>query len=164
MYIIKPFIGSLFVCVALILSACIENFEKVILPNGSDLSNKKISEIVDDYSLVFHQYEGFKGVYNDTLLSSFVVISESELSDILSEDEIHKIEKSKVKGVIFDKIPDTLISMDDLIKKLKICYKINEVKSISSNEKILLKDNEDICKVKFVPYGIPGFIISIGKE
>lgn len=127
-----------------------------------------IESIID---LNYVQYQGFKGSINDSILSNFTVQINNQFEkngvDFLNSEQIRKIKDSNVTGILFDKIPDSILIFDKVVDY--ICYKypnlhkkkiINNLSNGTDKEIIFLNDMEtEIIRVQHFQFGISGTFV-----
>ena len=140
--------------------SCGQYADPVILPDGTNLANKRIRDLKKKYNLVFFQYEGFKGMTSNSHLITFLIIAQHPPSDILSSAEIAMMEDEYVKGIVFfETVPQEMISFNDFVVLVQNEYDAHEVRYLSSNEAVIMKNKMKMCAVKYVAH-VPGYMVT----
>jgi hypothetical protein len=142
-----------------LLYSCSGSLEKeVLLPNGTNISGSRIRDIEKQYDLQYFQYEGFKGITDDTILRNFVIVTNKQPGDIISDNEIEKLKDDVVTGIVFDKIPESTITFDSLISYVGRVYNVDSVHR-GTDSAVFIRNGNPICLVTFFNFGIPGYIV-----
>jgi hypothetical protein len=69
------------------------------------------------------------------------------------------LENEVIQGITFEKIPDSTITFNNLTEQVKNAYGADEIKHISESEVIILKNKIIICSIKYIPHGVPGYVV-----
>ncbi|MCD4680189.1 MAG: hypothetical protein K8S00_07360 [Bacteroidales bacterium] len=149
-----------------LLISCGSNGTSVIeLPNGDLITEgKTINDLKNKYSVVYKQYEGFVGNYNDTVLGDFNLLFKNYQnkvgSDVLSKKSILNLENEEVTGISFGKIPTTQISISALVDYLKKNYANAVEEKMDEAIKIIdSRTGKTICIVNYIKLGVPGCFV-----
>jgi len=175
----KSYYHKLFCLLILLpfLYSCKSNLQTktVLLPNQRTIQLTTIQAFNRDIPLDYHQYEGFKGELKGAYLNSFVLVFENpkvELmveQSILTQAEIDQLYQEEIKAILFDKIPDEVISFPQLLDYLKATYKNTVAKNIQEradfiDQEVQLIDRNNgrvVCTIQYVKLGISGSFVRL---
>jgi hypothetical protein len=145
----------------------------MLLPNGELLKCNTVIELDSLYNLTYQHYQGFTGVMEDETLNEFTVLIKDQANkvgrDVASDDYIETLKKERVLGLKFNKVPDSIMSYDDVLKYVsehypklsKIEVKSNLEAGIDKEINYTNKSKEVIVTVQYSKLGISGSFVVV---
>lgn len=152
-------IAARLILLIFIISSCERPSRKdILLPDGFNIAGLSIKTIEQRYSLLYSQYEGFKGTTEDSVLRNFIIITDASTDYVLSDSEIEQLKDEPVTGVMFEKISQSSFSFDSLIGYVMRVYMADSV-NMRNDSAILMKNGNQVCSIGFYDFGKPGYVV-----
>ncbi len=164
---------DLLVYIVILMSGCnSETLDSCLeLPNGEMLKCSTISDLDSIYSLKYEHYQGFTGEVDGEVLNDFTVLIEDQASkigrDVASNEYIESLKRTPVTGLRFHKIPDSIMSYDEVLDYVSKCYpdlnreirKGNLKTGIDEEVGFVDLDNNSIVIAQYSKLGISGSFV-----
>lgn len=141
----------------------------LVMPDGNIEKTASINDFGSKYNLSYEDYQGFVGNLDGEVLQKFTILIEKQSQkvgrDVASEKHIEQLKEEKVVGIRFDKIPNTKMSFDEVIKYITSLYPHLSTKSTQNNEigidaeVSFVGENGTIVKVQNSNFGVPGTFV-----
>lgn len=148
----------------------------ITFPDGDVLECSSVNELEKSLNcgLLYEQYQGFTGkIKSDSILSRFTILfaNHSRLVgfDIVSDSYIKGIKNKPIESVMFDKIPESVMSFKDVLNYVSKKYPLlmaEETKNtlkvgVDKELKFKNEDGETILRVQYSALGIKGSIVTL---
>ncbi len=175
-YLYSIWLFSLCTAVLIFIAGCNngQKYHSFMMPNQEILNFASLNDLSKSFNMKFHQYQGFKVKYNDTVLKEYTFVFNKHWEkvgiDILSDGKIEKLKSEQVIEIKFDKIPTSRMTEVRLLKYLKNKYpntkviENNENLEESVDKEFILVSSETgefVCKIDYMKCGIPGYFVRV---
>lgn len=173
---------SIFICIAVLFMLSFSSSSKtipscVILPDGQRITSTSIHQFDSISELIYVHYQGFTGVTSDSVLTKFTVLMEDQAEkvgrDIASDEHITSLRDERVVGLRFEKIPESVMKYEDVVKYVSKRYPTLERKKnqaalepfIDEEIEFVNKKSQVVAKVQYAMFGISGtFVVLISHD
>src|SRR5207245_2183023 len=147
--------------------SCNKSSKVFRFPNGEIVKQSKINEIKKQFKIRYEQYKGFISNYDDSILTSFLLLFENynEVvgSDVISQEKINKLKFKNVTYIRFDHILKSDHNFRDSTfeKYIQKKYPLADKIGITDNSFDLKENGATICNIEFQNLVLPIYFVTL---